>query len=618
MMHPRLARSFKALGLASITIAAQGSGAAAPTTAESAASSSVAAGSPPSSTIVTPAIRPLREALAGPIDAARERFGIPAISLTLVRGNQVLWAEGFGSADLDRGRPASADTIYRAGSLAKPFTALAVLELEAAGRIDIDQPLAAELNAFRIRSRFDTRGNPITPRALLSHHAGLPSDLNKGLWSETPFTAVTTLLRDELTAFPPQLVFSYSNVGYSLLGHLVQQVAGRPFERHMEQTLFAPLGMTSTRFAQHPSHAEERAVGHRDGRPFEALPIRDVPAHGLETTAHDLGRFITAVLGGGELEGQQVLSPDRIEAMLTPQNDDVALDMDLVTGLGWFLEEGTIAGAGPVVRHGGTMLGFSAELVLLPEEGVGVAVLASSGGARRVVEQLAESILSQSISLMPEPLPPDLFVTAGAEAPASGTPISPSGHFATDLGLISIADEKGKRRSLCACMTNETMDLIPYPSGWLGVDPDQVGTLPPAVRPLAQMRYQTRQIDGRDVVVADTGDGEVVLGEKLPAEPIPAAWMQRLGRYEIINPDPGFPLQDLTLSLNDGKVCLGYRMPVLSSKRIQMPVRPVDEDSGIIVGLGRSRGDTLRFVGHGKDDEPLLRWSGYLARPVDH
>jgi hypothetical protein len=129
------------------------------------------------------------------------------------------------------------------------------------------------------------------------------------------------------------------------------------------------------------------------------------------------------------------------------------------------------------------------------------------------------------------------------------------------------------------------------------------------------MRYQTRRIGGRDVVVADTGDGEVVLGEKVPREPLPAAWRARLGAYEVINADPDYPVEDLRLSLNDGKVCLSYRMPVLSPKRIQMPVRPLDDDNGVVLGLGRNRGDAMRFIGRAGDD-PLLRWSGYLARPV--
>lgn len=564
--------------------------------------------------IIEPAIQPLRDALAPRIDAARERFGIPAVSLALVRGDQVLWTEGFGDADPQLGRRASADTLYRAGSLAKPFTALATLALAQTGRVDIDAPLSTSLPAFGIGSRFQG-AEAITPRMLLSHHSGLPSDLHKGLWSDTPFTAVTTQLRDELAAFPPQLVFSYSNVGYTLLGHLVQRVTAEPFPVHLQRTLFGPLGMDATRIASLPAQAEALAVGHRGGRALAPLPIRDLPAQGLQTSARDLGRFLVALLCGGALHGRQVLAPGVLEAMLMPQNQDVPLDLDVTTGLGWLLEDTRSPEAGVLVRHSGTTLGHTAELMLLPDAGLGIAVLANSGDGRRVVEQLANAILAQAESLAPEPLPPDLFLSASDGSASIGTPTSAGGHFATDLGLITIeqsADEA--RHTLCACMTGTQLDLVRAPDGWLDV-PATEQALAPTAQTLAAMRYQTRHIGGREVVVAETGDGEAVIGEKVPAEPLPARWQARLGRYAVINPDPGYPVSDLRLSLTDGKLCFSYRMPLLSDKRIQMPVRPLNADTGVILGLGRNRGDALRFVERA-GASPLLRWSGYLARPI--
>ncbi|MCF7991587.1 MAG: beta-lactamase family protein [Thiohalocapsa sp.] len=567
------------------------------------------------SVLVDESVAPLRDALAPLIADAQARFGIPALSLALVRGEQVLWAEGFGFADPDRGIAADANTRYRAGSLAKPFTALSVLALEAAGEIDIDQPLSAYLEGFRIKRRFSPSANPITVRSVLTHHAGLPSDLNKGLWTDTPFTQVLPALREEYAAFPPHLVFAYSNVGYSLLGHLVQSVAGRPFDAHMREQFFEPLGMAATRFAPAPSAAAPLAVGHKQGRPIATLPIRDVPAQGLETTAADLGRFVGALLGGGRLQDRQVLPPDLIETAMDTQNSDVALDLDVVTGFGWFLETDAVPGAQTAVRHGGATLAYTAELMLLPEEGVGIAVLASAGGAREVVSQLARSVLAQTVKLMPEALPPDFLLSDTPKSAGSAETIDSDGRYATDFGLIAIRADESK---LCACMTGETLDLVAAPQGWLGVgDVAATGTMAPSTRPLSKMRFQTRRIDGRDVVVADTGDGEVVLGEKIAREPVPEAWLDRLGRYRIVNPDADFPVVDLTLKLNEGQLCMSYRMPLLSTDRIQIPVRAVSEDQGIVLGLGRTRGDTVRFVQRDADAVPMLRYSGYFAERVE-
>jgi CubicO group peptidase (beta-lactamase class C family) len=565
-----------------------------------------------SDTLLDASVKPLRDALAPLVDNALERFGIPALSVVLVRGDRILWAEGFGFADPGHGIRAGADTRYRVGSLAKPFTALAVLGLEAAGQLDIDQPLSAYLEGFSVRRHFSTTVDPITVRSVLSHHAGLPSDLNKGLWSATPFTQVAIQLKDEYAAFPPNLVFAYSNVGYTLLGDMVQQVAGEPFEAYVEERLFRPFGMTHTRFAQLPSPAEPIAIGHQNGRAVSLLPIRDLPAQGLETSATDLGRFISLLLCGGSLDGRQVLAPDLIEAMMQPQNDDIALDLDVTTGLGWFLEQGSIAGAERVVRHGGATLAYTAELVMLPEEGLGIAVLANAGSAHKVVSQLAKSVLTQSLKLMPEPLPSDLLLADDQARPPADAMIDSTGRYATDFGLISIRTEDAK---LCACMTGETLDLIASPQGWFGVGgTGDVGAMAPASRTLTKMRLQTRRIDGRDVVVAHTGDGEVVIGEKIPPEPAPDAWLARLGRYRVVNEDAGFPVQDLELKLNQGQLCMSYRMPLLSANRVQVPLRAISDHQAILLGLGRTRGDTVRF--EQRDGRLLLRYSGYLAEPV--
>jgi CubicO group peptidase (beta-lactamase class C family) len=569
-------------------------------------------------THVSPALRQLRDALAPLIADAQARFGIPALSLVLVRGEETLWAEGFGLADPEKGVPATAQTRYRAGSLAKPLTALAVLGLAARGALDIDQPLSGALPGFRLRERFDSTARPITVRSVLSHHSGLPSDLNRGLWSGESFTEVRDRLRDEYAAYPPNLVFNYSNVGYSLLGHLIQTVSGGPYAEYMDEQLLTPLGMRASALtgradgrAATRQTAPALAFGHRNSRRFEALPLRDVPAQGLVTSAADLGRLMSALLCGGALNGRQVLEPSVIEAAFQPQNAEIALDMDIVTGLGVFLEDGSIPGAGRVVRHAGNTLAYTAELVLLPEQGLGMAVLASAGGAGGVLNQLTESVLSRTLKTMPEPLPADLFIAATGPRADSGRPLDPDGRYATDLGLISINMEQDW---LCACMTGERAKLIPFPDGSLGMDTETSGGASPTLRRLAQLRLQTRRIGEREVIVARTDRGESVLGEKVPPQAPPQAWLAGLGHWRVLNPDPGFPVEDLTLKLTDGQLCMSYRMPVLTPDRIQVPVRATSEDTGIILGLGRSRGDAVRIF---QDDSgPRLRWSGYVAEPV--
>lgn len=105
--------------------------------------------------------------------------GIVGLSLALFDDRRLVWARGFGWADQSQARPATADTRYRAGSIAKLFTAAAVLRLADQGRMTLDQPLKTSLPDFSLRSRFGDAGL-ISPRQILTHHAGLPEDYRRG------------------------------------------------------------------------------------------------------------------------------------------------------------------------------------------------------------------------------------------------------------------------------------------------------------------------------------------------------------------------------------------------------------------------------------------------------
>jgi CubicO group peptidase (beta-lactamase class C family) len=565
-----------------------------------------------SGTVVSVEVRPMRDGLAPLIQSAQTRFSVPALSLVLVRGNQTLWAEGFGFADVVYRVPATPHTVFRAGSLAKPFTAIAVMQLAEAGKIDIDRPLHDYLPEFSIRSRFDTTADPITVRSVLAHHSGLPTDLLKGMWSDQPFTAVAGKLAEEYAAFPPNLVFAYSNVGYTLLGHMVQKVSGMPYRQYMRERVFQPLGMNHTAFVSDRESGVQYAKGYRGGTAVELLPMRDLPAMGLSTTAADLGRFMRVLLSLPDGAGERtLLRPATLREMLAPQNLQVALDLDVVNGLGWFLEDGSIPGAGLVVRQGGTLRAFSSELILLPKQRLGVAVLANAENSRGIVAKLAEEILKSMLSPNAEPLPHALFGAALEKKQATAGPAELAGNYATDFGMISIRPKDAK---VCACMVEKTFDLIPYPNGWFGLKDRGSGALPSAVGSLAHMQFRTREIGGRQVVVAKNGSKEAVVGERIPPGPVPKVWLERVGRYELLNPDAEFPLTDPQLKLREGQLCMSYKLPRLSPMTIQVPLRAISDTEAVVLGLGRTRGETLRAIR--VNGEERLRYSGFIGRKL--
>ena len=150
---------------------------------------------------------------------------ITGISIALIDDQRVIWQQGFGHADLENDIHATPETIYRAGSIAKVFTAAATMQLAEQGKIDIDQPLKLALPEFSIKTRFP-KASPVTPRNVMMHHSGLPSNFLRGMFVRQPARYETVIegLRDEHLSFPPNFVFSYSNVGMALLGRVIDGV----------------------------------------------------------------------------------------------------------------------------------------------------------------------------------------------------------------------------------------------------------------------------------------------------------------------------------------------------------------------------------------------------------
>lgn len=531
------------------------------------------------------------------IERQMARHQVVGLSVAVVDGKGPLWMGGFGYADRAAGRPAGADTLYRAGSITKLITAAAVMKLAERGSIDIDQPVARYLPGFRVKSRIPV-ATPITPRLLLSHRSGLPSDINKGLWTPTRFTSVLETLEDEYLAHPPGQVLSYSNVGFSVLGGLIESTTQQSFERYLHDEIFAPLGMTRSGFGLTPSLQSGLAKAYMAGEEMQPLPVRDTPAMGLYTSVQDLARFMAMLLNNGELAGRRVLQPATVAAMFERQNQDAALDFDDGVGLGFFVDEGDVRNAGPVLEHGGNTLYYGGHLVMAPRHGIGAVVLGNARGARQAGERIAEHILIEAlrerhgvVQRSPEP----------RATPAGAIDIDQElARYVTDWGLLSIGRDDGE---LCACTADRRLGLLACPDGWLEVE------APGKRRVGSKVRIARQSVQGQDLLVAEV-DGRVVrLGSRLPETTDHPAWRARLGGYRVLNPDPGFPVDSVCLCETDGLIQLRYRMPKLSEQAIVIPIQPLSADEAVTLGLGRSRGDTLRAVRVGGKEE--LLFSGY-------
>jgi CubicO group peptidase (beta-lactamase class C family) len=224
-----------------------------------------------------------KEYLTWLIQREMEDKQVVGASIAIVDDQKVVWAQGFGYADLQNEMPATAETLYRIGSISKLFTDMAVMKLAEAGIVDIDRPLKDYLPQFSIRTRFPD-SDPITPRNIMTHHSGLPSSLAKGMWTAEPPATLLDRLKDEYTAYPTNYVLAYSNIGLSLLGLMIEQVIHADFCDYVSQAILSPIGMRQSSFKRTALVEGLLSKGYRNEKEMDQVPLRDVSAGAMYST----------------------------------------------------------------------------------------------------------------------------------------------------------------------------------------------------------------------------------------------------------------------------------------------------------------------------------------------
>jgi CubicO group peptidase (beta-lactamase class C family) len=548
------------------------------------------------------------------IQEEMKRHNIQGLSIALVDGQGIVWARGFGFADVSNRVPAKPETVYPAGSIAKLFTVAAVLQLNEQKKIDIDQPLRDYLPEFSVRTRFSGSA-PITIRSLMTHHSGLPSDYLKEMISLTPARLDDRVkgLRREWVAYPPDFVFSYSNVAFQLLGYLVERVSGIEFSSFMKESLFKPMGMGHTSFVLDPRIKPFLSKGYRAGRETEEILLPSVPSPDcpLYTSVVDLSRFIQMIFADGRAGDQQILKPGTLSKTLQRQNGDVRLDFDFQIGLGWFLNDSGIKGAGLVASHGGTLSLFHSQMTLLPEHKLGVVVLANSSSAIQVVNRIAEETLKSAVEEkagIKQPEPQRIVREPNIPWPQAAIE-DHVGHYATGLRVFTVEAEKGR---LFTRLMGRRVELVLHPSGQFSLRYRLLGLIPVRLGPLEGMNFSVVPVLERKVLVLNYRGKRHLLGEKIEGSPVSEAWLRRTGEYELADPGSYRPvIEKAELKYEGPFLMLDVRIPILGDygiERLKFAIRPVSDTEAILLGLGRNMGETLQVVEENGVEK--IRYSG--------
>jgi CubicO group peptidase (beta-lactamase class C family) len=539
---------------------------------------------------------------------------VTGLSIALVDDQRVVWAFGSGWADQAAQRPADANTVYRMGSISKLFTDAAALQLAAAGKLGLDAPIQQALPGFRIASRYGAA--PITPRQLMTHHAGLPRDIAYRMWGAAtqPLQQRVADVANESAQSPPGLHLAYSNVGVTVLGAAVEAVAGQPFETLMQQRLFTPLGMRTASFSAAVPAQREMSLAYRDGKATEEPALNDVPAGGLNASVLDLAQFMKMVFADGRSPeaSSPVLAPAMVREMLRPQNAGVPLDLGFGIGLGWMLSTlggEPIEGGGPVAHHGGATVNFRSQMILLPEHKLGVVVAANSAGATPVVNRVAQRALALALQAKTGIRQADSSADASPDAPWSPEQLQALvGDYTTAAGFIHLERDGDV---LFTRIDGRRMELVPCRNGELRLRHRLLGLWSVPLGELSRVRLALHTVAGRQLLVARIGMQRLRVGERLPpAQPLTPELQALAGTY-VPELAPGeFGTVDRVVVTHDaGRLLAQLQQRGEPLAPVRQVLQPLNDKEALVLETLADVGEVVRVERAGPD--PVIRAAGY-------
>ena len=325
--------------------------------------------------------------------------GLPIVSIALVDDQNVVWSRGFGSLETNAMRAPGPETVYRVGSVSKLFTDVAIMQLVEQGKVSLDAPITTYVPDFHPRNPY---GKAITLRQLMSHRSGLVREPPTGNYFDStspPLSATIASLNRTTLVYPPETHTKYSNAGIAVVGYVLERVTGTPFPRALSHAVLEPLGMTSSGFEPTPELTRSLAPAEMwtlDGRSFPAptFQLGIAPAGSMYTTVTDLARFVSALFAGGRGSNGQLLKPETIAQMWTPQYAGPGEE----TGYGLGFRIGRMDGHRSV-GHDGAIYGFATTLQALPDDKLGVIVVTTRDGANAAVDRIAEAALRATLAV---------------------------------------------------------------------------------------------------------------------------------------------------------------------------------------------------------------------------
>jgi len=516
----------------------------------------------------------------------------------------------FQGAFSNKGTTVDGNSPFLIGSVTKVFTAVAVMQLYEQGKIDIDKPVSVYVPDFAINQRFPDSG-PITIRAVLTHHAGIPSDyyLHKFSKKQHDFNEILPYLNSQYTCFPVGEIWAYSNLGYALLGILIERAGGLKYEDYVVRNIFTPLGMKNSGFYSDFEKQKHLAIAYNSGEKTYEYPLMDKPAGAIYSTVNDMVLFCRAFIDKKE----NLLKNATLENMYEIQNRENLLDLDHRMAI-CFNFKNKAYELGRVFEHGGATMYHRAQMVIAPDAGLAAIMLSDSPAGKDNAWKLDEQVMVEYCKA--NLLVPDKALNP--EKIKQFTPISSKNlvQFAGNYAMPGMVCKfEWKNGYLSPTINGQNFYLAPHDSN----------SFVPARRFLGmmlkskKMYFLLEEINGeKHFIQAMPWGGLNIIGTQFNPEPIPQIYQNRTGNYTIINTDDeDVPsLEKISICIEDGVLLLKYGFnPEMSfGQDASLALDIIDDSVSFVMGYGRGGGESVVFD---KNGETFQYMGLTLKRTVD-
>ncbi len=343
-----------------------------------------------------------------------QKSKIPGLSLAIIKDNEVIYSKGFGSRDIRKNLPTTADTLFGIGSCTKVFTCISIMQLAEQGKLSIDDPVN-KYSPFKI----GIEDKPIKIRHLMSHSSGIP---NLGLatvlisrhapieetWvpfaSKEDFYTFINGAQNEIADEPEKRYF-YFNAGFAMLGEIIEAVSGMKFEEYVAKFIFKPLKMLRSTFLEEVFNSDTDKmtayIAEKDNpveknHPFDQFIYA---AGGILSSVNEMSNFIQMLLNGGEFEGTRIISSESLQKMFTIQ---IEYPVDYLgrSGYGFGLAISEDFLGQKIISHGGSTGLSSAQFSFIPELNIGIVTEANVGSGMGIL--ISDIILCTLMGRNPE------------------------------------------------------------------------------------------------------------------------------------------------------------------------------------------------------------------------